>query len=506
LPVLSRNRRVLLAAIVVVVLGGGALGSYYVYQLSLPTVVSVGLRNGAKEVDLQPKLRLSATRPVTASDLEASLRMSPKVDAEVRASDGGRLFTWRPRKPLAELTEYTLSLQAVRDSSGHQIKPAHFRFTTTIVPRIVSLTTEGGVPVPDKGEILAGSRLNVGFNDRMDTGSVKLLANGNPVGLTWAGDARSAALASQPLAPGLLELALAKGSRDSEGRPAADWSIHASVIFHVDIHTVPLRAPALIQVPNDPAARDQSGLQAADVVYEYLTEADITRFTAVFSRAPDAVGPIRSGRLISFALTRHTHGMLFMSGLSNGSILRLEADPVPHVIDVPGIFYRTGNRAAPNNLFVRAASLQQNEERAGVPASSLPHGPVPIVDGDPAATVAVPEHHSTYAFDTSTSTYTKTEEGHDMADAALNQPLRIQLLVIMHTTAKSTNYVEDVNGVHGLDFDMESGGTADFYYGGHHKAGKWSVADRHSPFTFQLDDGSVVKLPQGLAWVDVVKS
>ena len=493
------------AVTVVVLVAGGALAYNYLYQQSQPTVVSLALKDGEKDVSLQPDLRLSSSRPVTTGDLQHSLSVSPVVDAALRASSGGRAFTWRPRRPLADLTEYTVSLASSQDSSGHRLKAARWRFTTTIVPRVVSLITEGGAPVPDQGEILSGSRLGVTFNDRMDTGGVKLLINGNPVQLNWAGDARSAVLAGAPLPVGRLELSLAPGGRDSEGRPATAWTSHVSVVFHVDIHTVPLRAPALVQVPNDPAARDQSGLQAADVVYEYLTEAEITRFTAVFTRAPDVVGPIRSGRLISFALTRHLHGMLFMSGLSNGSTARLDADPVPSVIDVPGIFYRTGDRVPPNNLFVRAASLQQNEERAGLPAASLQHGPAPARDGEAAPTVAVPEHQSSYAFDQATGTYLKSEEGHQMTDAELKEPLRIQLLVLMHTTAKSTGYVEDVNGVHGLEFDMESGGRADFYLRGQHLTGKWSASDRQSPFSFQLDSGETVQLPQGLAWVDVLK-
>jgi hypothetical protein len=176
------------------------------------------------------------------------------------------------------------------------------------------------------------------------------------------------------------------------------------------------------------------------------------------------------------------------------------------VIDVPGIFYRTGNRVPPNNLFVRAASLQQNEERAGLPPVSLEHGPAPTADGEAAPSVAVPEHHSTYAYDQATGTYFKSEEGRQMTDAALKEPLRIQVVVLMHTTATPTSYVEDVNGVHGLDFDMESGGRADFYLGGRHLAGKWSTAGRQSPITYQLDSGAAVKLPQGLAWVDVLKA
>ena len=69
-----------------------------------------------------------------------------------------------------------------------------------------------------------------------------------------------------------------------------------------------------------------------------------------------------------------------------------------------------------------------------------------------------------------------------------------------------SRYIEDVNGVHGLDFDLESGGRADFYYSGFHAGGRWSAANRQSPLTFQLDNGTQVKLPPGLAWIDVVRS
>ena len=109
-------------------------------------------------------------------------------------------------------------------------------------------------------------------------------------------------------------------------------------------------------------------------------------------------------------------------------------------------------------------------------------------------------------YDGETGTYTKAEDGHQLLDAAIAAPLRIQLLIVMHTTAKTTSFVEDVNGVHALDFDMESGGRADFYYGGRHAGGKWSAADRQTPFKFELDGGDEVKMPLGLAWIDVVRS
>ncbi len=60
----------------------------------------------------------------------------------------------------------------------------------------------------------------------------------------------------------------------------------------------PLAAPYLIQVENLNAARPQSGLSTADIVYEYETEGGISRFSAMFFSTPTAtIGPVRSARL-----------------------------------------------------------------------------------------------------------------------------------------------------------------------------------------------------------------
>ena len=52
-----------------------------------------------------------------------------------------------------------------------------------------------------------------------------------------------------------------------------------------------------VMVNNHPAARPQSGLNKADIVYELLAEGDVTRFLAIFqSEQPDNMGPVRSAR------------------------------------------------------------------------------------------------------------------------------------------------------------------------------------------------------------------
>src|SRR5690625_5077049 len=52
-----------------------------------------------------------------------------------------------------------------------------------------------------------------------------------------------------------------------------------------------------VMVNNHTAARPQTGLVNADIVYEFLAEGAITRFLAIYqSEIPEVVGPVRSAR------------------------------------------------------------------------------------------------------------------------------------------------------------------------------------------------------------------
>src|SRR2546423_3862049 len=78
-------------------------------------------------------------------------------------------------------------------------------------------------------------------------------------------------------------------------------------------------APALVQVENDPLSHPQYGLQKADLVYEYLTEGSITRFTLVYfnPQGGDRIEPVRSARLITLRLQKVYQGVIFYSGASS---------------------------------------------------------------------------------------------------------------------------------------------------------------------------------------------
>src|SRR5258708_34686864 len=77
-------------------------------------------------------------------------------------------------------------------------------------------------------------------------------------------------------------------------------------------------APAMVQVENAPDSRPHSGLQKADIVYEYLVEGGITRFTVIYFKpsGSEKIGPVRSASLVALRLVKADQGGPFSSGAS----------------------------------------------------------------------------------------------------------------------------------------------------------------------------------------------
>jgi len=490
---------------VIIEIGAGVTLLVTDLLLRSPTAVVLNLKDGQREVGLKQSLNLTFSRPVLVDRVESSIRIAPTIDgALTTVSTDHRHFSWAPTGPWTDLTTYTVTMPSFKDGNGIATAKHIWHFTTTIVPRVTSLTTDNGAATGDQAEVPIASSLKLAFNAAMAPATVKLLLNGTGTALTWSDDGKVATFTTKGIPAGGLDLGLDTGGKDQLGHVLDDtWKLHLNLVFAVTEHTVPLASPALIQIPNDNyGARDQSGLQAASIVFEYLTEGGITRLSALFMNVPDVIGPIRSGRLISFKLTRHYHGINYFSGLSAGSFGVLNSDPVPTLFDTQGVYYRTQNRVAPNNLYINGSSVKAYQDKS-VPPFALSTG-TPQAFPDDGTAVGVTEHNSTYTYDASTGTYLKTEEGRPMNDALVNQPIHIQLLVVMHTSEFITGIVEDVGGGHGRDFDTESGGSAELYFQGKKASARWSAPNRNSPFVFTLANGQTVALPRNLVWVDIV--
>jgi hypothetical protein len=505
----SFSRRGWIAAglVVIVVLTG--VGAYLAYENTLPTTFATNFKNGQKDVPTDGRVLLTFSRPVALSAVQAAFSISPGADGNITALSGQTGYAWSPTKGLTELTTYTVTMKSIVDLGRHRIQGSTWSFTTIIVPHVTSITgPTDSTPITDGMELDAGSTLKLNFNDAMEPTTIKVTLGAQVADLKWAADHKSATLSTAGIPSGPLQVQLAAGGRDQTGHLVpTTFTLKTGIYYHDLEHKTALRYPALIQIPNDEFARDQNGLQAADMIFEYLAEGGITRLTAIYDNAPDLIGPMRSARFISLKLGRHYKGLLFQSGESQATQARAAQDPTPQFFDTNGYQFRAGApRSAPDNLMIRGPSVKAAQDTyfGGIPTFAIPKARPVLPAGGSVSTINVDEHYSSYTYDPVMGTYQKTEEAHPYVDASLGKPLRIEMLIVLHTREWLLD-VGDGHGAHIHDYELDTNGRVDVFYKGMGYAGFWSSTDSHGPLTFTLDSGQVLTLPPGLVWVDVTQ-
>lgn len=489
--------------VLLVVLMG--VGAFLAYQNTLPTTVALNVKNGQKDVPTDSAFALNFSRSISADAVRAAFSVTPAVDGRISALSGQSTYAWIPNQPLQELATYTITLKSTYDTSHHRVNGGQWTFTTLIIPRLMSITSGDGTALKDGMEIDPGTSMKLTFNDAMEPVTIKVTLGGQIATLKWAADAKSATFSTAGLPSGSLDIQMAPGGRDQSGHLVpTGFTLKTGVYWHDKEHTIGLNYPALIQIPNDEFARDQNGLQAAAIVYEYLAEGGITRLTGIFTRAPDLIGPMRSARFISLKLGRHYRGLLFQSGESAATAARAASDPTPQFFDTIGYQYRTSARDAPDNLMINGDKVLAAEQLYNIQTWGMPKTRPALTGGAAGTSATIDEHDSTYSYDPATGTYTKTEAGHAYQDANLHQPLHIEMLINLHTREYLLN-VGDGHGAHIHDFDLDTSGRIDVYYKGMHYTGTWASTDAHGPLAFTLDNGQAVTLPPGLVWIDVTQ-
>ena len=131
--------------------------------------------------------------------------------------------------------------------------------------------------------------------------------------------------------------------------------------------------PAItVKMDNSADARPQTGINEADIVYELLVEG-ITRFALVFhSQLPDPVGPVRSARSSDPDLVANLSKPLFAwSGGNPGVTAEILAAQGRGVLTdasyniATAAYYRSNDRYAPHNLYVKLPQLLDMMAPAG---------------------------------------------------------------------------------------------------------------------------------------------
>ena len=176
-----------------------------------------------------------------------------------------------------------------------------------------------------------------------------------------------------------------------------------------------------VKIDNVAAARPAVGLTQADIVYVERVESGLSRLMAVYGGTdkPAVVGPVRSARETDLqVLSAYGRPAFAYSGAVSGFLPVLKHAAVVNLSPAQkaGAYFRSNDRAAPHNLFVRTAGLTTGATTAkgiGLRFGALPHG------GRPAAAVRanLPAASFRFTWNDAASAYTVVMDGRDTAAA-----------------------------------------------------------------------------------------
>lgn len=263
-------------------------------------------------------------------------------------------------------------------------------------------------------------------------------------------------------------------------------------------------SPLAVKIDNVPAARPQTGLDAADVVYAEQVEGGLSRLMAVYaSRLPSAVGPVRSARESDLELLdQFDRPYLAFSGAQRKLLPLIDRAPVrPESPDTePGAYYRDSARAAPHNLFMRPARLLHSAPGEGALTTGFRYGPAPA-GGTPVTsrTVRYPAARFTFTWSPARHGWLIAMDGTPTVTTDGPRPAP-PTVVVQYVDIRDSGY-HDVLGNPTPYTETVGSGKAEVLRDGRSFTATWSRPAANGGTAFTGPDGAPLDFAAGQVWV-----
>lgn len=301
-------------------------------------------------------------------------------------------------------------------------------------------------------------------------------------------------------------LAFTAGCSDDDGRDGDRDAGEVSPF--TGLETDGGEAPVLaVKIDNAPAARPQTGLDEADIVYVEPVEGGMSRFLAVFSGElpddPDEVGPVRSGREADLELLEQFGDPAFAySGVNSRLLSRYQeaADDGEVVLASPAeageAYRRRDDRPAPYNLYADPAALLAAADGASTADDiGFRFGRPPATGGEPTR-----EHQVSYASASLTFTWSEAEEHWQVALDGEPSDAEPATVVVQNVTVRDSE-LHDVAGAVSPYPETVGSGTATVLRDGRAYQAEWSRPTPADGTTFTTPDGEPLRFDRGPVWV-----
>jgi hypothetical protein len=286
------------------------------------------------------------------------------------------------------------------------------------------------------------------------------------------------------------------------------------------------RRPLAIKVQNATISRPQYGLPEADIVYEHLSEAGITRFTAIYlCQEVEKVGSTRSARFIDLEIPAMYETLFAFSGTSAGLYPKfLGADFYDREFCYgwglhPEGFYRDRElreQGVPieHTLFADPVRIWESADELGVNerqelqamhfSSEIPEG------GQPASHVRIPYPHRDmivdYRYDEDSGAYLRWDGNMPHVDAATGEQISVTNVIVAYANHVDTDIYEDEPRRNHPSVQIQLWGTgpAVVFRDGQAFEGLWARPKREDMLVLRDATGQMpIPLKPGNIWVQL---
>ncbi|MDQ6711356.1 MAG: DUF3048 domain-containing protein [Candidatus Dormibacteraeota bacterium] len=498
------------------------VGAVAVKLLSAPVSVGASVGDGSPTIVRTATIVLHFNQDVDPASVQAGIRISPLTLATVVARDR-RTFEIRPW--LQPDTPYRLNVSGVRKLMGFGTATYAVAFRTEPAPRVTAVSFNGAPLADGQQAVPLRGKLGVTFSQAMDPKSTSILFDNkalDPKLISWDAAAKIAS-ADLTLAHSRTHSVLVPqtASNQRHDLAIADWKVSFNAMPQVpsagSTSRIGSGGPIIIQIENSaqPTVRPQTGMQQADMVYEYISEFGIPRLSAVYWHPPTSlIGPVRSCRLITVQLEQMYRGMIYCSGANDYVLGQVWKWPnvVYDYAYMYDFMYRAGDRVAPHNVVARPDQVTAHTAAAGLPALNYDiapsHPDAALAGATPAASVYIAQHNATWRYDPNSREYLKWQDGAPFGNVGTGQ-IHAKNLIVEHVTSRldtspgNTGVHHDYNTEY---YELAGEGAADIYSDGGVIHATWRHPDRNLPVVYYGADGNPIDLNTGLTWVHVIGS
>src|SRR5438067_8063148 len=491
--------------------------------LSAPLAVSASVADGDHDVVRSSTVALRFNQDMDVASVTRGFHIIPAVPYTVVVKSP-RSFEFHPQ--LAPDTAYRIQVIGARKGVGFGSENYSVAFRMEPAPKVTGATFNDTALADGQQAVALRGKVKVAFSQPMDPARTPILLDGAAVdarSITWDATGLSATLAVTLSHSRTHTLLVPKTAMNrKQDLAVASWTIGFSTVVQVPSAGSTTRigtsgAPIIIQIENSSqtTVRPQTGMQQADMIYEYISEFGIPRLSAIYWHPPSSlIGPVRSCRLITVALEQMYRGMIYCSGANDYVLGQVWKWPnvVYDYYYMYDFMYRASDRYAPHNVIARPDKIAAHTAQANLGALNYDiapaHPDVALPGATPATSVTIPQHGAVWRYDANSREYLKWQDGAAFTNVGTGQ-VHAKNLIIEHVQSRLDTSPGNT-GVHRTYnteyYEHAREGPADLYS----DRGISHVTCQHPNGDLPDGDyeasGNPVDLNTGLTWVHVIGS